>query len=135
MTAIHAKKEVATLEEFWPRFLDGMCERIDRNPVGLRRQSPFRKWHLIPLLGPKRLDAITNEHVQKLKLSLLQRKPKTVNNVLTVLNTVLKKAVEWGELDKLPCTIKLLPNPKKSMGLHDFAEYERLLTVAKKRGP
>jgi hypothetical protein len=30
--------------------------------------------------------------------------------------------------------IKLLPNPKKAMGFHDFDRYERLLTVARKRG-
>jgi integrase len=92
-------------------------------------------WHLLPALGAKRLDAIGNEQVQKLKLALVDRAPKTVNNVLTVLSTLLKKAVEWGELDKLPCTIKLLPNPKKTMGFHDFGEYERLLTVAQKRSP
>src|SRR5207244_6963272 len=93
------------------------------------------KWHLVPTLGAKRLDAITNEQVQKLKLALAHRAPKTVNNVLTVLSTLLKKAVERGELDKMPCTIKLLPNPKKTMGFHDFEEYERLLAVAQKRSP
>ena len=93
------------------------------------------KWHLLPGLGAKRLDAITNEQVQKLKLAMAQRAPKTVNNVLTVLSTLLKKAVEWGDLDKLPCTIKLLANPKKTMGFHDFEEYERLLPVAQKRSP
>jgi integrase len=46
----------------------------------------------------------------------------------------LKKAVEWGELERLPCAIKLLPNPRKTMGFHDFDQYERLLTVARKRG-
>ena len=84
--------------------------------------------------GKECLDAITNEQVQKLKLAMAQRAPKTVNNVLTVLSTLLKKAVEWGELDRLPCTIKLLANPKKTMGFHDFEEYERLLTVAEKLG-
>jgi integrase len=63
----------------------------------------------------------------------LGRAPKTVNNVLTVLSTLLKKAVEWGELERLPCAIKLLPNPKKTMGFHDFGQYERLLGVARKR--
>ena len=77
-----------------------------------------------------RLDAITNEQVQKVKLALADRAPKTVNNVLTVLSTLLKKAVEWGELEKLPCTVKLSPNPKKAMGFHDFDEYERLLAAA-----
>lgn len=92
------------------------------------------KWHLIPTLGPKRLDAITNEQVQRLKLGLSERAPKTVNNVLTVLSTLLKKAVEWGELERLPCAIKLLPNPRKTMGFHDFDQYERLLSSARKRG-
>ena len=68
---------------------------------------------------------------RRLKLALAQQAPKTVNNVVTL----LKKAVEWGELDKLPCTIKLLSNPKKAMGFHDVEEYERLLTVAQKRSP
>jgi len=49
--------------------------------------------------------------------------------------TLLKKAVEWDVLERLPCTIKLLPNPKKTMGFHDFDQYERLLTVARGRGP
>jgi hypothetical protein len=54
--------------------------------------------------------------VQRLKLALSERAPKTVSNVLTVLRTLLKKAVEWGELERLPCMIKLLPNLKKTMG-------------------
>src|SRR5207253_1359453 len=81
----------------------------------------------------KPLDAITNEQVQRLKLALAHLSPKTVNNVLTVLSTLLKKAVEWGELDRLPCAIKLLPSPKTTMAFHDFEHYERLLNAAKKR--
>jgi integrase len=88
----------------------------------------------VPLLGTKKLDAITSEAVQRLKLALAHRAPKTVNNVLTVLSTLLKRAVEWGEVETMPCMIRLLPNPKKTMGFHDFAEYERLLIVAQKRG-
>ena len=72
--------------------------------------------------------------MQRLKLALAERAPKTVNNVLTVLSMLLKKAVEWGELERLPCVVKLLPNPKKTMGFHDFDYYERLLTVARQRG-
>ena len=91
------------------------------------------KWHILPALGDRRLDAVTNEQVQKLKLAMANLAPKTVNNVLTVLNTLLKKAVEWGEIDRSPCIIKLLPKPKKTMGFLDFDEYERLLIVAEKR--
>ena len=38
-----------------------------------------------------------------------------------------------GRAQRLPCTIKLLPNPKTTMGFHDVEQYERLLTVARKR--
>jgi integrase len=122
-------KEVPTLETFAPRFVNGHARANRHKPSGINSVESILKWHLIPTLGPKRLDAITNEQVQRLKLALTHRAPKTVNNVLTVL-----KAVEWGELERLPCAIKLLPNPKKTMGFHDFDQYERLLTVARRRG-
>jgi integrase len=127
------KKEVPTLEQFAPRFVDGHARANRHKPSGIATIESILKWHLIPTLGSKRLDAITNEHVQRLKLALADRAPKTVNNVLTVLSTLLKKAVEWGELERLPCVVKLLPNPKKTMGFHDVEEYERLLMVAQKR--
>ncbi len=129
-----ANREVPTLEAFAPRFVDGHARANRHKPSGIASIESILKWHLVPTLGPKRLDAITNEQVQRLKLALSERAPKTVNNVLTVLSTLLKRAVEWGELQRLPCTIKLLPNPKKTMGFHDFDQYERLLTVARKRG-
>ena len=87
--------------------------------------------HLLPLLGPKRLDAITNAVVQSVKHSLRERSPKTVNNVLTVLNKLLKTAVEWEELDRMPCTIRLLRLPKSSAAFHDFDDYDRLVAAAK----
>jgi integrase len=100
-------------------------------PSGIAATESIVKWHLRPTLGAKCLDAITNEQVQKLKLSMAQRAPKTVNNVLTEHAVEEDRGV--GELDKLPCTIKLLANPKKTMGFHDFEEYERLLVVAQRR--
>jgi integrase len=129
-----ANKEVPTLEEFTSRFVDGHARANRHKPSGIASIESILKWHLIPTLGPKRLDAITNEQVQRLKLALSERAPKTVNNVLTVLSTLLKKAVEWGELERLPCVVKLLPNPKKTMGFHDFDQYERLLSTARRRG-
>ena len=123
-----------TLEAFAPRFADGHARANHHKPSGIATTESTLKWHLVPALGAKRLDAITNEQVQRLKLTLADRAPKTVNNVLTLLSMLLKKAVEWGELERLPCTIKLLPNPRKTMGFHDFDQYERLLTIARKRG-
>ena len=67
------------------------------------------------------LDAIKNEDVQRLKAQLEPKSPKTVNNVLTVLSVLLKKAVEWEVIDRMPCTVKLLRVEKGNAAFHDDA--------------
>jgi integrase len=86
--------------------------------------------HLVPQLGPKRLDTITTEDVQRLKHSLRDKAPKTVNNVLTVLGTLLKKAVEWGVIEQMPCSVRLLKTSSGSVDFYDFDEYQRLVAAA-----
>jgi integrase len=76
------------------------------------------------------LDTITTEYVQQLKRDLQDRAPKTVNNVLAVLNVLLKKAVESNVIERMPCTIRLLPIPKPSADFFDFADYEALIEAA-----
>jgi hypothetical protein len=46
------------------------------------------------------------------------------------LNVLLKKAVEWGVIERTPCSIRLLLIPKASAGFYDFDEYERLVEAA-----
>ena len=128
---VQPKKEVPTLEEFAPRFLDGYARANRQKPSGIAAKETILNTHLIPLLGPKKLDAITNEGVQGLKHELRRKSPKTVNNVLTVLNVMLKKAMEWEVIDRVPCTIRLLPIPKPSASFHDFDEFERLVAAVK----
>ena len=79
--------------------------------------------HLAPSLGSKALNAIANEDVQGLKRQLLHKAPKTVNNILTVLNVLLKTAVEWDLIERMPCTIKLLPVSKGSTRFYDFDDF------------
>ena len=78
------------------------------------------------MLGRKKLDAITSEDVQSVKRALHARASKTVNNVLTVLSVLFKKAVEWQVIDRMPCTIRLSSLPKPSAHFHDFEAYERM---------
>jgi integrase len=124
------KKEVPTLEEFAPRFLDGHARANRQKASGIAAKEVILRVHLVPFLGAKKLDAITNEDVQRLKVQLGEKAAKTVNNVLTVLSMVLKKAVEWGVVDRMPCVIRELPVPKSSVQFYDFGEFERLLTAA-----
>jgi hypothetical protein len=43
---------------------------------------------------------------------------------------LLKKAVDWDVIDRMPCAVTLLPVPKASMSFYDFDEYERLVSAA-----
>lgn len=77
-----------------------------------------------------RFDRRAHEARQRLKSALGERSPKTVNNVLTVLSVVLRTAGEWGVIERVPCSIKLLPTPKSAASFYDFDEYERLVDAA-----
>ena len=125
------KKEVPTLEDFAPRFINGYAKANRQKPSGIAAKETILRIHLIPLLGTKRLDAITNETVQELKHALEKKSAKTVNNVLNVLSKMLKTAVEWDVLDRVRCVIRLLPLEKSSASFHDFEEFERLVEAAK----
>jgi integrase len=123
--------EVPTLTEFAPRFLRGHAQADQQKASGVHAKEVILRVHLQPALGDKRLDAIGTEDVQRLKSQLKSKAPKTINNVLTVLNTLLKKAVEWGVIDEVRCRIKLLKVSKGSISFYDFDEYERLVAAAK----
>jgi integrase len=124
-------KEVPTLREFASRFVDGHARANRQKPSGIAAKEMIIRVHLTPALGDKRLDAIKSEDVQRLKSRLSTKAAKTVNNVLTVLNVLLKKAVEWEVIDRMPCAIKLLHVPKTSMSFYDFDEFERLVAAAR----
>lgn len=94
-------KDVPTLREFPARFLDGHARANRQKPSGVAAKEMILRVHLMPALGHKRLDAIKSEDVQHLKSRLSTKAAKTVNNILTVLNVLLKKAVDWDVID--PC--------------------------------
>jgi integrase len=124
------KKEVPTLNEFAPRFIDGYARANRQKPSGIAAKQTVLKTHLAPFIGGKKLDAISSEDVQRLKHRLKNKSPKTVNNVLTVLNVMLKTAVEWDIIERVPCAIRLLPIPKGTAAFHDFDAFERLVGEA-----
>lgn len=129
------KKEVPTLQAFWPNFMEGHARANHQKPSGVAAKEAIARVHLVPSFGELRLDAISTQRVQQLKAALSARSPKTVNNVLTVLNTLLRKAVEWNVIAQMPCTVRLLPVPPPSAPFHDFEDFDRLVQAAGKRGP
>jgi integrase len=126
------KKEVPTLAEFAPRFIDGHARANRQKPSGIASKETILRVHLIPALGDRKLDTITDEQVQRLKLQLHDKAAKTVNNVLTVLNVLLKSAVAWQVIDRLPCSIRLLRVERSEARFHEFDSYERLLDAARR---
>ena len=124
-------QKIPTLKEFALRFLDGYAKANRLKPSGIASKETVLRVHLAKAFGDKRLDEISTEDVQRLKAALTERAPKTVNNVLTVLSVVLRTAVEWGVIARVPCSIKLLKAPKNEASFHDFDEFERLVEVAR----
>ena len=55
------KKEVPTLKTFAPRFMEGHARANRHKPSGIAAKQTILDVHLVPLLGAKKLDAITNE--------------------------------------------------------------------------
>jgi integrase len=127
----HPHKEVPTLQEFAPRFVDGHARANRQKPSGIASKVAILRLYLVPAFGRKRLDAIKSEDVQRLKAQLEVKAPKTVNNILAVLSILLKKAVEWDVIERMPCRIKLLPIEKGAAAFHDFDDYERVVQVAR----
>jgi integrase len=125
-----ASQQIPTLNDFAVRFLDGYAKANRLKPSGIASKETVMRVHLVKAFGNTRLDEITTEDVQRLKAALTERAPKTVNNILTTLSVVLRTAVEWGVIARVPCAIKLLKAPKGEASFYDFDEFERLVKAA-----
>jgi integrase len=127
-TAEH--REVPTLTAFAPRFIEGHARANRQKAGGIVQKETVLRVHLVPFLGRKPLDAIASEDMHRLKHNLREKAVKTTNNVLTVLNTMLKKAIEWDVIDRMPCAVRLLKVPERSMDFYDADDYEQMVTAA-----
>jgi len=125
-----AIRQIPTLNDFAVRFLDGYAKANRLKPSGIASKETVMRVHLAKAFGHTRLDEIATEDVQRLKAALTERAPKTVNNILTTLSVVLRTAVEWGVIARVPCAIKLLKAPKGAASFYDFDEFERLVKAA-----
>ncbi len=125
-------KEVPTLAEFWPRFIDGHCRANRHKPSGIEGKESVYRVHLGPRFGSRRLDSLRNEDIQTLKADMATKGAKTVNNVLTALSKCLKVAVEWDVMERVPCTVRLLKVSASVPGWYEILEYKRLVEAAQK---
>jgi integrase len=133
-TATPAAPEIPTLADFKSRYIEKHVEanRLKKGTVDAI-ESHFKN-HLLPQLGTKRLNQISNEDVQSLKGSMKHLAPKTVNNVLSDLSRTLNAAVEWDVIPRMPCKITLMKVPPSEMNWYEEADLEQLLAGARKSG-
>jgi integrase len=124
------RKEVPTLNEFGPRYIDGYARANKHKASGVHSKERILALHLDPQLGKKRLDRVTEEDVQLLKASLSHRTAKTINNVLHVLSGLLRTACRWKVIDRMPCSIELMKTVKPVPSFYEFSEYERLVRAS-----
>jgi len=127
--------EVPTLAEFWDRRIEGHAKANRQKPSTIFSKEGIYKNHLGPLLGKKRLSEISEEDVQRLKGRLVDHSAKTVNNVLSVLAKLLKTAVRWKVIPRMPVDVALVKAPPPTMTFYQEHEFARLTEAAEKLGP
>jgi integrase len=103
-----------------------------QKPSTIASKQAILDGKLIPLLGMRRLDDIGEEDVQRIKAELKEKKPKTVNNVLTVLSKLLKVAVKWRVIPAMPVQIELLKFDQPEVEFYEFEQYQQLVEAAEK---
>jgi integrase len=123
--------EAPTLEMFKERFVREHLTAERRKPSSIDTVESVYRNHIAPALGSRRVDAISDADVQALKAALATKSAKTANNVLAVLGSMLRRAAEWGVIDRVP-RVRLLRVPPSTPLFYDFGEYGRLLEVAHK---
>lgn len=129
------KKEIPTLRRFKDRFVVEHLRAERRKPSSIDAYESMFRTHLDEPLGGKRLDEISLSDVQTLKAKLLEgHSAKTVNNVLSALGSILRRAVEWGVIESIP-RFKLIKTMKPSIAFYDFSEYARLVEAARALDP
>ncbi len=129
------RPEVPTLAEFQTTFIEhGKANRQKASTV-YAKESILRV-HLVPALGTKRLDEITELDVQALKVTLAEHKPKTVNNVLAILSKLLRVAKRLGLIRAVPVEFfELLKVPPPAVAFYTFEEYVALVAAAERLDP
>lgn len=115
-----------SLEVFAPKWIEEYARANRQKPRGIQSKQSILDTHLLPRFGARPLNRFTDVDVQQLKAALADRAPKTVNNVLSVLNKLLKTAVRWKLLPVMPVTVDLLQVPPPSFSFYEFDEFALL---------
>lgn len=124
---------VPTVSEIEPLYMQH--SRIKNKPRSLNSKEQILRDHILPAIGPMPLDAVTFGVIEDMKLALLaigtddERTPKTVNNILTVLRTLLVLAKKRGHIPAVP-EFEWLPVERPDFDFLTFDEADQLVLAA-----
>lgn len=121
------KESAPNFAEYAVRFVVDHVRASRLRPSTAASMHMNLKQHLIPMFGELRVDQITNDHIEDIKL--LDLAAGTINKILQNLSQILKHAAAKGHVSKMPVIKRL----KDSAARHDFyvpADYERLVQGA-----
>ncbi len=121
--------KVPTLAEFCQRFVAEYAVANRLKPSTIENKKIIIRSYLVPVLGAKALDKITEADVQRLKAAFADQAPASVNNILTLLSTVLKAAVEWKVIASMP-TIRMLKKQAQRFDYYEDGPYDQLVRAA-----
>lgn len=119
-------------KEFTEKWLEKYAS-VSVKSTTLRTYRQSIKTHLLPFFGNKLLRNITTEDIQGFVAETSKRrKPKTVNNLLILLKTILKHAKNWNYIKYNPASdIKNVKSEHKEMDFLKPNELRLLLNQAR----
>lgn len=121
--------KMPTLAEFCQRFIDEYAVANRLKPCTIENKKIIIRNYLVPTLGSRPLDKLTEADVQRLKAAHADQAPASVNNILTLLSTLLKTAIEWNVIASMPKIRKLKKQPQR-FDFYDEDAFERLVESA-----
>ena len=133
---VPSKKEVPTFEDwFHGRFWTERLLSRQQSDGELENKRCIYKYHLGPFLGAMPLDTIGTSTIAAFRAALVEKqlKAKTINNILAVVSTAMKYAVDAELIDRAP-KIGLLRYEKPEIEFWEFDEYARIVEVAEETG-
>jgi len=124
-----AGAEVPTLAVFCERFISEYVLANRLKPSTIYNKKKIIELYLLPNLGELRLHKISESDVQRLKARYSYQAAASVNNMLTLLGTMLKTAKEWGLVETIP-RIRKLRQSQQRFSFYDEETFERLVAAA-----
>lgn len=118
--------ENTTLSEFAKDFL-ATYAATNNKPSERQSKETIIRLHLEPTLGALPLRDIGTKQIEELKAAKMSGGdavgPRTMNNILTCLRTLLNEAIEWGLIASMPRVkwVKVPPNEFDFLGFDEAA--------------